>query len=188
MKDNKKNENRFLYSYCLYPKVNFPSQESNEEVILVLRAHPITQIFWILNGFIFFIILLILNFWLPNFFSLSQIFFINVLFLGIIFSYWWFNFLNWFFNVGIITNKKIIDIDFYGVIYKEVTVAKLNKVEDITSKTGGYIQSLFNFGNVFIQTAGTEVNIEFMNVPQPSKIVALINDLIGKKIYHESNN
>ncbi|MGB9707148.1 MAG: PH domain-containing protein [Microgenomates group bacterium] len=187
MKDNKESKSQVFHSYCLYPKVDFPSREDGEEVVLILRAHPITQIFWVLNGFILFITLLILNFFFPKLFNFYQIFFLNLFFLGIILSYCWFNFLNWFFNVGIITNKKIVDIDFYGVIYKEVTMAKLNKVEDITSKTGGYIQSLFNFGNVFVQTAGTEVNIEFINIPQPSKVVALINDLLGKKHYGADN-
>lgn len=184
MKGNKKSKSEILFSYCLYPNINFPSKENDEQVIMVIRAHPITQIFWILNGFIFFVILLILNFLLPKFFNYYQIFFLNLLFLGIILSYWWFNFLNWFFNVGIVTNKKIVDIDFYGVLYKEVTVVGLDKIEDITSKTGGYIQSLFNFGNVFIQTAGTEVNVEFINIPRPSDVAALINDLLKKKNFH----
>jgi membrane protein YdbS with pleckstrin-like domain len=83
--------------------------------------------------------------------------------------------------VGIVTNKRIIDIDFYGLIYKEITSAKLEKIEDITVKSGGFFASIFNYGNIFIQTAGTEVNIEFFNVPSPNKVRDLINSLTTEK-------
>ena len=38
--------------------------------------------------------------------------------------------------------------------------------------------SLFNFGNVFVQTAGNELNIEFTNVPGSSDVVKIINSVI----------
>ena len=75
------------------------------------------------------------------------------------------------------TNKRILDVDFYSILYREVSETRLTKVEDITSKTGGYFGSLFNYGNVFVQTAGSEVNIEFLNVPDPANAVKIINDL-----------
>ena len=183
MKDNNKNHKLF-HSFCLYPEVKFETQENKEEVILVLRAHPITQIYWFLNGLFFIFILFLLNYFFPSFFNDAQIFFLNVLAIVFILSYLWLNFLNWFFNVGIVSNKRIIDIDFHGIIYKEVTVAQLNKIEDITSKGGGYFQSFFDYGDVFIQTAGTEANIEFKNVPYPSQVVTTINELIGKNYGH----
>lgn len=180
MKDKTNEHHQFFHSFCSYPKIKFSIQENDEEIILVLRMHPITQIFWLVNGIIFFIVLFLFNIFFSSYFSLNQIFFFNIFFISLIFSYLWFNFLNWYFNVGIITNKRVIDIDYHGVIYKEFTVAKLNKIEDITSKTGGYLQSIFDYGNVFIQTAGTEVNIEFINIPQPSKVVSVINNLLTR--------
>jgi membrane protein YdbS with pleckstrin-like domain len=166
-----------LHSFCINPGVRFDTQGPNERVILILRAHPITQIPWIFNT-IFFIILLILgNIFAPLIFNGPQIFFLNIFILAFIFAYVWFNFLSWFFNVGIITNERILDVDFINVLYKEVTATRLSKVEDVTAKSGGYIRSLFNYGNVFVQTAGEEVNIEFLNVPFPSRVVEIINEL-----------
>ncbi|MDO9028065.1 MAG: hypothetical protein Q7U68_04300, partial [Candidatus Roizmanbacteria bacterium] len=55
------------------------------------------------------------------------------------------------------------------------------KIEDITVKSGGYLQSLFDYGSIFVQTAGTAVNIEFNNVPYPTDAVQVINKLLGKK-------
>ena len=167
-----------LHSFCIKPGYQFESQRAREQVILVLRAHPITQLPWIINSFFLLIILFCLNYIFINFLTLPQIIYVNFFVIAVTFAYVWFNFLRWFFNVGIITNERIIDIDFHGVIYKEVTEAQLPKVEDVTAKSGGFFASLFNYGNIFIQTAGTELNIEFENVPKPSEITKIINNLI----------
>lgn len=179
MENNNNQSHQLLHSYCFRPIVRFETQGVNEQVILILRAHPITQLQWVINTFIIIILLVVLNYIFPSFFSLRQIIYINIFGVAFILSYIWFNFLSWFFNVGIITSERIIDVDFHNVIYKEVTATKLDKVEDVTSKTGGYFQSFFDYGNVFIQTAGTEANIEFMNVPKPSDVSRVIHDLIG---------
>jgi len=170
-----------LHSFNIRPKLRFEAQGDNEEVILVVRAHPITQIPWLLNGLIFIVFFYYLNFFLPSFLNLGQIIFVNLFALATIFAYIWFNFLSWYFNVGIITNQRVVDVDLQAVVYREVTYTNINKIEDVTSKGGGFLASMFNFGNVFIQTAGTEVNVEFMNIPKPSEVSRIINNLIYVK-------
>lgn len=180
MENNNKKSSAF-YSYLLNPRTKFDTQEDGEKVYLLLRSHPFTQIGWILSSILFFIILFISNFFLPNFFNLGQIFIINLIFSVIILSYILFNILNWYFNVGIVTGKRVIDIDFYAVLYKEITNAQLGKIEDTTVKSGGYIESFFDYGSIFVQTAGTDANVEFLDVPHPSDAVQIINKLLSKK-------
>ncbi len=175
---NLKPSHSILHSFCVKPGYRFETQHLTEQVILVLRAHPITQLPWIFNSIFLLIILFFLNFLFLNFLSTSQTLFANIFGLAVIFAYIWFNFLSWFFNVGIITNERIIDIDFHTVIYKEVTETQLAKVEDVTAKSGGFFASIFNYGTVFVQTAGAEVNIEFINVPKPSEVTKIINSLV----------
>lgn len=173
-----------FFSYLIHPKIKFENFEPGEDVILLLRAHPITQLVWIFNTFIIGVVMAAINIVLPSFLSAGQIFIFNAFSLAFILSFIWMNILHWYFNVGIITNRKVVDIDFHGIIYKEVTVAMLNKIEDVTVKSGGYFASLFDYGNVFVQTAGTEANIEYMNVPHPALVSQKINQLIGKKHGH----
>ncbi len=180
MENNNKKSSAF-YSYCINPKIKFDTQEEGEIIYLLLRSHPFTQIGWIFSSIILIILLFVLNFFLHNFFNLGQIFIINLFFIVFILSYIWFNILNWYFNVGIVTNKRVIDIDFYAVLYKEITNAQLGRIEDTTVKSGGYIESFFDYGSIFIQTAGTEANVEFINVPHPSDAVQIINKLMSKK-------
>jgi hypothetical protein len=74
----------------------------------------------------------------------------------------------------------VIDIDLHSILYKEVTMAVLGKIEDVTSKSGGFFSSIFNYGNVFVQTAGTEANVEFINIPRPSEVTKIINSLLPR--------
>lgn len=181
--DNLKTFHSVLHSFCIKPDYHYINQDSKEEIILVVRAHPVTQIYWFINSIICAVAIILLNFLLPSFFSPGQIFFINLFGLSVIFAYIFFNFLNWFFNVGIITNMRIIDVDFQ-IIYKEVSETLFEKVEDVTSKSGGFFASVFDYGNVYIQTAGAEINIEYLNVPKPAQIVKIVNDLVEQHLSH----
>lgn len=181
MENNPKSENRVLFSYLLYPDIKFESYEPGEKIILLLRAHPFTQIGWIFNAIVLIVVLFSINFVLPSFLTFNKIFVLNIFGLVFIASFIWMNVLNWYFNVGIITSKRVIDIDLSGVIYKEVTSARLDRIEDITVKSGGYFESFFDYGTIFVQTAGTETNVEFSNIPFPSQVVQRINKLLSKK-------
>ncbi|MBI4973332.1 hypothetical protein HZC27_01850 [Candidatus Roizmanbacteria bacterium] len=182
--DDLQTSHKLFHSFCIKPATRFDTQGVDEEVILVLRAHPVTLVPILINGLVLFFILFFTNFFFPSFLTLSQILFINVFFLVFIGNYLWFGFLNWYFNVGIITNKGIVDVDFNLIIYKETTYTLLSHVEDVTAKSGGFFESVFDFGNLFIQTAGTERNTEFLNIPHPSSAAKIINALVQKEDTH----
>ena len=103
--------------------------------------------------------------------------FFNIFSIAVIFAYIWLNFLRWYFEVGIVTNERIVDIEFKSILYKEVSITNVDNIEEISSRSGGYIGALFNYGNVHIKTAGANEDIEFMNVPNPTAIIKLINRL-----------
>jgi len=165
----------------------FEGQDPGEKILLLLRAHPITNLSWIaLSIFIFFIpfavfkIAPLIGFNLalfPQTYQLAGIIINYLLILVIVFE----GFLNWYFNVTIITNEKIIDMDFEHLLYKAVDLAPLPKIEETDSVTAGMLGTLFNFGNVKVQTAGATVAIEMHNIPHPSQVADMILDLIGKR-------
>lgn len=171
-----------LSSYCLRPKkMRFETQGDNEEIILLLRAHPATTIGWIFTGLLLIIIpfflfpYLILNNFLPVNYAgfMPAVVLVWYLFT---FSYLLVSFLLWYFTVSIVTNERIIDIDFINILHREFSATTLSKVEDVTMRMGGFISTLFNYGDVFIQTAGTDANFEFLAAPYPEKVVRIINE------------
>jgi hypothetical protein len=84
----------------------------------------------------------------------------------------------WYFNVYIISDKKIVDIDFRGFLYKNISEAPIKNIEDVTSNVSGLFGTTFNFGYVDIQTSAEKREFEFENVSNPSKIRDLIADLV----------
>jgi hypothetical protein len=157
----------------------FDAQHPDEQVLLLLRQDLITQVkfIFVAVGLILAPILFrsvgLLNF-LPSSFQLVATMGWFLLVIGYVMEV----FLSWFYNVYIITDERIIDVDFSSLLFKNVSYAKLDNIEDITATTSGALGAIFDFGTVKIQTAGTNSEFEFENIPHPSKVVAFLNELL----------
>ncbi len=178
----KKSNPHFYTAFWNRPMgVSFAEQEAGEEIILILRRHFVTNIPWIL----FAIILAILPIFYPVFVAFfpfpvpsgSTLGLITAFYYLLIFGFVLTNFTLWYFHIGIVTNLRVVDIDLDGILYRQVTEAKIENIEDVTYRQVGFITSLFNYGNVTVQTAGTEENIEYDRVPKPSQVADIIGDL-----------
>jgi uncharacterized membrane protein YdbT with pleckstrin-like domain len=90
------------------------------------------------------------------------------------------SFIGWFFNIYIVTNERIVDIDFLYLLYKKFAEAELAKIQDIHYTSGGIFATIFNYGNVVVETAGEAPNIEFEAIPFPEKVVETIRELTEK--------
>ena len=180
------NKNRLERGIKISKKISFSNQKEDEEIILFLRAHFITNFPWITISVILIIlpiIILIISNFIDNSlpFVTAELIFILILFYYLItFAYALINFMKWFYNILIITNLGIVDIDYSGLLYHDVAFTKLNLIEDVNYIKTGFLRSLFNFGDVFIQTAGGKENLEGIGIPNPSNAAHIIADSIGK--------
>jgi len=183
--NKKKPTHRLFHSFCTFPKSHFESQVAGEVVVLMLRQHPIVFVPWALHGLLALFILVFLNFFIPSdIVGGFQRLYLNLSVIVFILSYYWFRFLSYFFNVGIVTTRRMLDIDFSSVLFKEVSETRLDRVEDISAHTSGYVASMVNYGNVFVQTAGDIDNFEFHRTPNPGDVVRIINQLIAYESKH----
>ncbi len=174
------------HSFLVKPDIKFESQHEGEQVVLVIRKHLITQLNWIINSVLLLVLGTFLSFVIfPQFLSpnLNGAFFIFLLIFT--FSYFWLNYLFWYFTVGIVTNERILDLDFLSILYKEFTATTIDQVSDITTKIGGFAGSIFDYGDVEVKTEGFTQNIEFHDVPMPSEIVKIINNLMQNFQRHD---
>lgn len=179
---------KLLASYQFMPEdIKFETQSPGETVLLLLRKHWITNIVWIFTSLVFIITpiiffpVLILNINLDQYISMSAISFISIFWYLITFTYIYVNFLLWSFNVWIVTNERVIDIVFINLLNKKYAETRIAKIEDITMRTGGFIRSVMDFGDVHVQTAAKEAVFLFSAVPHPEKIVRILNELMGKE-------
>ena len=170
-----------LSAYCYLPdNISFETKEKDEKVILFLRPHIITNVPWIIIATVLFLAPSVLsNFpllsFLPDKFQVVAVLGWYLVATAFVIE----NFLSWFFDAYIVTDRRIVDVNFYNLIYREVSESEVTRVQDVTYKLGGVVRTMFNYGDVFIQTAGTVPNFEFMGVPNPSRVVEIVQDLQG---------
>ena len=175
----------FYSNLCLYPEnITFESQAADEEIILLVRRDLVTNVPWIAAAIILILIPLVISafssFFSPFFNFSSEVQLIGVLFYYlVVFGFILIQFILWYFNIGLVTNKRIVDFNVYGILSKQISETKLNLIEDVTYHQVGAIRSVFDYGDVIIQTAGTNENFEFDRAPEPARIVRIIADLIG---------
>ena len=168
-----------LAAFCYHPdNVKFVYLDREEKVILLLRKHPITNVPWIIIAILMAFAPSVLNYFpllsfLPERFQLIAILFWYLIVIAFVYE----EFLNWFFSVFIVTDERVIDVDFINLIYREISDANIDQIQDVTVKAGGAVRALFNYGNVHIQTAGTVPEIEFEAVPNPDRVAKILRDL-----------
>ena len=167
-----------MHALCVRPDVQFDSQRDGETVLLSMRAHPVTLVPVLFNSVVFFILIFFMNFLIPQFLSGAAVVYINVFFLFFVFTYLWMQIVNWYFNIGLVTNMQIIDVDFNILTFKEITRTELTHVEDVTVKTSGFISGIFDFGSIYVQTAGSEINSEFIMIPHPARAAKILEDIL----------
>lgn len=175
-----KASNNALKAYLPKPtKIAFDSQQADEHVLLLLRSHPVTQLRWMFIALLLVFVPFLLgsigffDFLSPRFqFAAMTIWYL--LLIGYVLQ----SFLSWFYNVFLITDERIIDVDFHNLLYKNISSAKISNIQDITASAGGIVASAFNYGTVRVQTAGSAAEFEFEDVPQPAKVTAFLNEMI----------
>lgn len=161
--------------------VCFDTQEKGEKIILMLRQHLVTQLGAVLE--IVSLILLplfigpvlgLLKFDIFGVLAARQIFWIGVFWYLFTFGFAFYKFIHWYFNVYILTNERIVDFDFRGILHIETAYANLNQIQDVAPKIIGFFGTVFHFGNVYIQTAAERPEFEFHRVEKPDEVARKI--------------
>ena len=175
-------------SYCEDPDdITFENQEEDEKVLLFIRKDFVTNLPWIISGIFLLLIPLIITpvlmFLHIPFVLVPQKYIVVLTIFYYLFTatFIFINFITWYFNLNIVTEKRIIDIEFENVVYKNVAATKLTLVQDVSYTQVGVLRTIFDYGDVLIQTAGTIDNFIFEAVPKPEDAVHVVENLIGKR-------
>ena len=177
-------------SFCENPSnVSFQTQEAGEKVLLFLRKTVVLNIVWTLATIVLALLPLLLYPLKDTFASvLPPLRFLYILvpmyYLAVV-MYAFVNFITWYFNVALITDKRIVDIEFHQLVMKDIAETKLALVQDVSYRQIGVLENMFGFGHVLVQTAGTIENFEFDQLPQPARVVEVVEGLIGGKRFYE---
>lgn len=175
-------------SFIEHPdKVSFEGEDKDETILLTLRKHFVTNTKWILIALVLFNVpalsTMLLKYngidswgFLPIGFRIVLVMLWYIFSFGYVFT----SYLIWFYSVYLVSNKRVIDIDFHGLLHRRFSEAMLSNIEDLTHQISGVAQVLFHYGNIHIQTAGELRELEFESVPEPGKVQDFISDMAAQ--------
>lgn len=171
---------RFMPAFIINPRdIRFETQEKKEKIVLLLRRHPVTNLPWmVLVVVIALVPSLLFRFLTLGFLPTNFIFILTLCWYLFTFAFAFERFLLWYFDVNLITDERVVDIDFPTLINREISSTKIDHIQEVNIKTGGFIRSLFNYGDVLMQTAGAIPEVHFEAVPDPGQVADIINQAI----------
>lgn len=187
---------KWLGSLSVLPKnFSFESQHKDEVVMLLARQHVITNWWWVvLSCLLFFVPWFWGEFPLISVVNFEVSFgFVVVWYLGLLFFVLE-RLLLWYYNIYIITDERVIDIDFFGLLYKNLNIAQIRQIEDVNYSQVGVFSSFFNYGDVVVQTASEQRSVEvaregsaftFGCIPDPDRVARVLGELIEQEELEE---
>lgn len=92
--------------------------------------------------------------------------FASVYYLGI-WIFFFSQFMDYYLDISIVTNDRILDIEQKGLFGRSIAELDMTRIQDVHSEIKGIIPTLLNYGSVEIQTAASEKNFHFEQVPRP---------------------
>ena len=165
------------------PDIHVPTQRPGEQVLLLLRRHWIIFFRYIIQ----FIALLLfpaaviaILFFVGDYeVDTESIFYaVAVLVLSLYYLFilliFFHNFVDYHLDIWVVTDQRILSIEQRALFDRMVAELNILKVQDVTSEVKGKFQTLFDYGNVFVQTGGSTERFIFEQVPRPEEVVKVI--------------
>lgn len=164
---------------------HLPGALPDEKIAGIYRRHPIT----ILGLMISLLVLLVLP--LATYLTTRLIFTDFVqnpqmmalaimgggLFFLFVMMFLYQHFLDYWLDMWIVTNRRIINIEQNGLFSRTTSELRLYRVQDVTAKVNGFVRTMMDFGMVYVQTAGEKEYFTFEDVPRPNTIAKQILEL-----------
>lgn len=169
-------------------QLHFHGQDPSEKIIKLLHRHLLIIVTGVVMLLIAFLLPVAAYFLLQEFLPfiiLEEPYFHLFIFLsGTYILFVWLrlnlSITDYYLDAWIITDKRIVDIVQSGLFKREVSECRLDRIQDVTARVKGLTPTIFDFGDVHIQTAGKEKEFVFRQVPDPYGVKDLILDLTHK--------
>ncbi|OQA04597.1 MAG: hypothetical protein BWY68_00210 [bacterium ADurb.Bin400] len=164
-------------------RIYFPSQKDSEEIFLLLRKHWIVYIpFILIAGFMALPLVAAFAYLAYAYDSLTTVA-VDIIIVGgsayllTILGLLLFGFTDYYLDIDIITNQRIVDIEQNGLFKRKISELHLDQVQDVSASVSGFFPTLFHYGNINVQTAGERANFVFEAIVHPYRITKIILDL-----------
>lgn len=85
--------------------------------------------------------------------------------------------INFYYNVLVVSTERVVEIAQKGLFSHEIIELVFAQIEDVSTSTKGFLNTIFEVGDIEIQTAGTQRNFFVRRVPHAQLIVEIIHNL-----------
>jgi uncharacterized membrane protein (DUF485 family) len=178
-----------------YPKeATFATQDPDENIVMVVRKHIFRNATWIINTIVMITIpilmVTILSAWDTSFndgqlmnsdiienVNSSVLTAVALFYYSFVFTYIYFSYIHWFYDVFIITNQRYVSIDFDILHGRTIVDIPLSDIIDVSEKVLGFLPTLIGYGNIEFKTL-SEKFIVLDNIPAPTWFRDSFVDLI----------
>ncbi len=186
---------------------HFDGQKNNEKILLVLHRHWFDIIKQFFPIFLMTLLLFVSYYFQSLFYSFFNdslikefMFFIRNLFFMFIWMTFFIIWIDYYFDIWIITDQHIVNIEQKGLFARTVSELEIEKIQDVTTEVKGLIPTFLNYGNLLVQTAAEKDRFTFHNIPDPYSVRDLtmklqakqealeeneFGDMLRKKIHHD---
>lgn len=168
-------------------------QKSYEHVVAKVRRSSITILPAIMGMLVLLGLPIVLQWFLLSMFPTlfesqilypAAVLFVSLYYLSVTLFFYSY-FVDFYLDVLVVTNDRLIAIKQLGLFSRTILEVDLYQIQDATSDTTGTFASIFNYGNVKIETAGADAKVIAQNVTNPHGLRRQILDLASvDKHYH----
>lgn len=170
---------------------HFSGQLENETIVAVIHrhwfnilSHFVTILILTISTVIFFFFAPLVTSAFEITLNTSLLFFITSTLFLFLWVYAFFIWIDYYFDVWIITDERILNIEQKGLFTRVASEVNFGRVQDVTTKIEGFLPTLLNYGDILVQTAGEDKRFHFRNVGLPDEhkdtIVALVKKYQGR--------
>jgi hypothetical protein len=154
-------------------------QKSYEKIVITCRRHPITFVPYVLFSLLllvapFGLYWLIANSSLNAFLQTTNGYIISVLAASVYYLscglFFYTHFVEFHLDLWIVTNDRLLDIEQKNLFHRTISEVDLYQIQDATSEIQGVLASVFNYGDIVLQTAGPVPKFYFRDVANPNEL------------------
>lgn len=165
----------------------FGTQNPGEKVYVLVRRHWIANVGWVFRSALYIFIPFIVAWLLPivsKFLNITNnpipdktwlilaFAFYSVLLTNIIR-----NFVEWYYDILIVTNERILDYEFSPFSGYSIKEAALENIQDIKEILKDFWGGIFRYGDIEAKTASDRGKLNFEQVPHVTLVRDILSDL-----------
>lgn len=81
---------------------------------------------------------------------------------------------DYFLDIWVVTNQRIIDLEQLGLFHRRISSCRLDLIQDVTISIPGVFATFVKYGNIHVQTAGQAGAFTMVGVDDPQLLKELI--------------